>query len=53
MNLTEMGNEKEQFGKDGLPFHGHTAHLAELADDHQPRDASHVTDEDRMGKQIG
>ncbi len=53
MNLIEMGNEEPQFGKDGIPFHSNAAHLAELADDHQHRDAGHVTDEDWMGKQVG
>jgi hypothetical protein len=53
MHLTEMGNEKAQFGKDGITFHSNAAHLAELADDHQPCNAGHVTDENWMGKEVG
>ena len=53
MNLTQMGNEEPQFGEYGIPLHGNAGNLAELTDDHQPRYAGHVTDEHRMGKQVG
>ena len=53
MKLTQMGNDEPQFGEDGIALHGNAGHLAELADDHQPRYPGHVADEHRMGKQVG
>jgi hypothetical protein len=53
MNLAEISKEVPQLGEGGIAFHIHTAHLAELADDHQHRDTGHVTDQHRMGQQVG
>ena len=53
MNLVQMGNEEPQLGDDRIPLHRDAGHLAELADDHQDRDAGHVSDQHRMGQQVG